>query len=290
LDKLINNKKVRIRKMAIYYTPHPVLFSVGSFTIYSWGLLNALAILIAGFFIYKNAKKYFKKEEILKIFFVMLLGGILFARIFYVLIHPSEFSSILDYFLIWKGGLEGFGVMLGVMAGAFIYSKIKKFDFWRFMDIAAPWFALGYAIGRIGCFLRGCCFGIPTSLPWGILYSQGSLASAYFTQPVHPTQIYHAIADLIIFLILILISRKKEKQMHFIRKPAGNIFLLLLILYSAERFLIDFLRWHPPTEILKFGFSIEQLVYAIIFVISMILILKRNRNSKLYISTLQNMK
>jgi phosphatidylglycerol:prolipoprotein diacylglycerol transferase len=260
----------------IYYTPHPVLFNIGPFTIYSWGLLNAIAILVISFFIFKNAKKHFKENEILKIFLVMLISGILFARIFYILIHSSEFLGFYDYFMIWKGGLEGFGVMIGGLIGTFIYSKIRKFDFWRFMDISAPWFALGYAIGRIGCFLRGCCFGIPTSLPWGMVWSAGSLPSLYFPNlPLHPTQLYHALADFIIFFILIYMSRKRERQ--FIRKTGGNIFLLLLVLYSAERFLVDFLRWHSSSQIIAFGFSIEQLVYALIFVISLILIIKRDK-------------
>jgi len=262
--------------MAIYYTPHPVLFSMGPFTVYGWGLLNALAILIAGFLVFKKAKRHFDEKTILGIIISGVISGLIFARIFYILIYMNEFSTFWSLFEVWNGGLEGFGTFIGGILGVFFYAKIKKIDACKFLDIAAPYIALGYAIGRIGCFLRGCCFGIPTNLPWGIIYSEGSLAAAqYLNQAVHPTQLYHSIADFIIFAVLIFISRKKERQ--FIKKKSGGIFLLFLALYSIERFFIDLFRWHSSSQLLAFGISIEQLFYLLLFIASILIIRIRNR-------------
>ena len=269
--------------MSFNFTAHPVLLNLGSFTIYSWGLLNAIAILVACFFIYKKAKKHFPEKEIEGLALSAIISAIIFARVAYILINPKEFTSFIDYISIWKGGLEGFGTFIGGILGAYIFSKIKKIDFWAFMDTSAPWLALAYGIGRIGCFLRGCCFGLPTDLPWGVIYSEGSLAASQFTSAVHPTQLYHALADFIIFFLLLWLIKRKQKKVFKINETHGKIFLLFLILYSIERFLIDFLRWHSQNELFALGFSIEQFVYFIMFIVSLLLILKKARKRENFI-------
>jgi len=262
--------------MPFQFTPMPILFSIGSFNVYSWGLLNTIAILVAGFFIFRAAKKHFSEAVIFEMLSSIVIGGIILARLAFVLINFSEFPDFFNVLSLWTGGMEGFGAIVGGILGALIYSRFKKIDVWKFLDIAAPWLALAFAIGRIGCFLRGCCFGLPTDMPWGILYANGSLASAYVSGAVHPTQIYHSIADFVIFLILIIIAKRKERKILKLKENSGSMFLLFLVLYSIERFIIDFVRWKPATDMLSFGISIQQFAYLIIFAISLIMII-RNR-------------
>lgn len=264
--------------MSFSFTAVPVLFSAGGFTMYSWGLLNAIAIIVAGIFIYRNAKKQFSGNQILEMIVSMVAGGIIFARLGYILLNLSEFSNIISIFSVSSGGLEGFGGLIGGILGGYIYCKLKKIDFGKFLDISAPWLALAFAIGRIGCFLRGCCFGLPTDLPWGVIYNDGSIASLYYYEAVHPTQLYHALADFLIFLILILINKKKEKRIIKLKEKSGSLFLLFLILYSAERILIDFLRWKSPADTMGI-FSVQQIAYALLILIVTIMIVRNRKRS-----------
>lgn len=264
--------------MAFNFTAIPVLFSAGPFTMYSWGLLNAIAIIIAGIFIYRNTKNQFSGNEILETIVSMIIGGMIFARLSYVLLNLSEFSNFASIFSISNGGLEGFGGLIGGIFGGWAYSKIKKLDFGKFLDISAPWIALAFAIGRIGCFLRGCCFGIPTGLPWGIIYNDSSLASLYYSGAVHPTQLYHALADFMIFIVLIIINKRKESKIIKLREKSENLFLLFLILYSIERILIDFLRWKSPVDTLGI-FSVQQAAYLLLMLISIGIIVKNKKIS-----------
>ena len=98
--------------------------------------------------------------------------------------------------------------------------------------------ALGYAFGRIGCFLNGCCFGLPTNLPWGVVFPPGSLADFYcHGERLHPTELYSSFSGLLIFIILALLYRHKKFN--------GQILFWGLILYSIYRFLVEFLRYSP---------------------------------------------
>ena len=264
--------------MSFSFTAVPILFSAGQFTVYSWGLMNAIALIVAGIFIYRNAKKQFSGNEILEMIVSMIVGGIVFARLGYILLNLSEFANFTSIFSISNGGMEGFGGLIGGIFGGWAYSRMKKLDFGKFLDISAPWIALAFAIGRIGCFLRGCCFGLPTNLPWGIIYNDGSLASLYYSGAVHPTQLYHVLADFLIFLVLIMINRRKEKKVIKLREKSGNLFLLFLVLYSTERILIDFLRWKSPVDALGI-FSVQQAAYLLLMLISIGIMVKNKKIS-----------
>jgi phosphatidylglycerol:prolipoprotein diacylglycerol transferase len=260
-----------------------VLFSIGTFSVQTWGSLVALGMLISIFFILKEAKKrnILDKSEQLLIF--IMLSGIICGRIAYILNNLSEFPTFFSFFELWQGGIISYGVLIGVIIGAFLFkfsTKTTSKEFFDLLDIFAPYLILAIAIGRIGCFLRGCCFGIPSNLPWAVVYSGESLSGSI---AVHPTQIYHAIADFIIFFILLRLYKKKEhlnqtkKESKFeFFSISGSIFLLYLILYSAERFFIDFFRYHPINE--YFGrFSITQWIFLAIFIVSLVILNKKRK-------------
>ena len=258
----------------IEYQPIPILFHLGSFNIYTYGIIIVVAILTALFFILKKAKKEgIKEEHIYNLVLSITIGSLVLGRLFYFFANISEFSSFMDVFAIWRGGFFGIGTLIGGLLGALIYTKKAKLDFAQVMDLIVPYVALAFAIGRIGCFLRGCCFGTPTSLPWGIIYSEKSLVAeaGLAGVPLHPTQLYLVLSNLVIFLILLKINKLSK-----LKKPLfkGTPFLLFLFLFSLQRILVDFVRYYPEKYYVS-SFTVFQIAYAAIFIFAAILLLKK---------------
>ena len=129
-------------------------------------------------------------------------------------------------------------------------------------DHIVPYLALGQAIGRIGCFLNGCCFGKPTNLPWGMIFPGGSIAGdTYPAIHIHPTQLYSVYTNFLIFAILLLFGNWKKFD--------GQILYLYFILYSVSRFLIEFLRADNPQILL--GLTISQVICVVLFLAGVIM-------------------
>ena len=173
---------------------------------------------------------------------LMLVAGIAGARIFYIAqnfgyyrLNPYEMLSLS------KGGLVWYGAFIAGFGSAAAYIRIKRMDFWASLDLAAPYIALAQALGRIGCFMNGCCYGV--TMPDGAL---------------HPTQLYSAAALLCIFVIL----RIWQEHRHF----KGEIFLGYCAIYSIKRFVLEFMRGDNPGIFL--GFTISQVISLVVFVFS----------------------
>lgn len=251
--------------LMINLTPSTELFSIWDFSIQTWGSIVAFGIIIGLLFFFIEAKKrkMYEKAEAMLVF--MMLFGLILGRLAYIVVNINQFPSIYSWFELWNGGIISWGVLIGVIIGALFFKIISKTKFnelFCLLDIVAPYLILAIGIGRIGCFLAGCCYGIPSSLPWAVSYNNEAA--------VHPTQLYHFIADMIIFAILLkLYNKKKNLELHkakskfdFFNK-SGSIFLMFLILFSAERFFIDFLRYHPMNE--YYFLSITQWVFLALF-------------------------
>ncbi len=239
----------------IPYMPHPVLIDLGFLKIYSWGLMVAIAFIVATILAAKEAKrKNISPEKIYSLVTYIIIGAIIGSRIGYLLFNPNNLTNFLDIFRFWEGGLSFHGGFIGGLLFGFFYVKKNKLKFWEITDIVAPSIPLAQAIGRIGCFLRGCCYGIETTLPWGI---------QHLDQIRHPTQVYSSIA---LFLIFIFLSKQKYKK-NF----NGALFLTYIIIYSVFRFFIEFIRADPR---ILFGLTGAQIVSIILFVISLSLFLK----------------
>jgi len=214
---------------------HPILVHFGSFTLYTYGFFLAMGFLAAIWFSKRNARFYdLKPDDISDLFFVILISGIVGARLLYVIINFDDFkASPLDIFKLWNGGLVFFGGFMGAVAASIVTIRIKNLPFFKTADTIAPGVALGHGIGRLGCFFAGCCYGRQCDLPIAVQFSHpDSLAPLHV--PLHPTQIYMVAANLILFLILIFLQRRK--RFH------GMIFLSYIILYSVFRFIIEFFR------------------------------------------------
>jgi phosphatidylglycerol:prolipoprotein diacylglycerol transferase len=219
---------------------YPILFRIGPVSVHAYGFMIALAFLIGiPISIHYARREGIKAETILDLAIYVIIAAIVGSRFFYVVGQWDEYKSNLpEIFMVQKGGLVFLGGLLLAVLVVVFYAKWKKTPMLKLLDALTPGTLLGYAITRVGCFLNGCCFGLPTRLPWGIEFPFGSLAYSYFPgEKIHPTQLYAVASMLVAFLIIALLYPRKKFD--------GQVFCWGLILYSVYRFLVEFLRYSP---------------------------------------------
>ncbi len=233
----------------------PVICHIGPFAVYSYGLMLALGVLSASFLTAQEAfKRGIPKDVVYDLAFWVVLWGILGARLFYCLLNFDYFLQFpLEILMLQKGGLAWQGSLLtGALAGILFIRK-KKLPLWTVLDIAAPFIALGHAIGRVGCFLNGCCYGQAPA--WGVYFP-------VWHQRLIPTQIYMSFGELAVFLILRVLQQRGGQ-------PQGRLFLLYLLLSSVERFIVEFYR--ADHVVLWGGLSIFQYICAGIVILALVI-------------------
>ena len=231
---------------------HPILFQIGPFTIYSYGVALATAFLVCISLIQRESKKYNLNTETISNFcFWLLVSGIVGARILYCLLNPRLFiKKPLEILMLHHGGLVWYGGLIVAILVGSIYLRKRKLPVLKVMDFIIPYIALGHAIGRVGCFLNGCCFG-RSSENWGI----------YF--PVHqarliPSQLYSSFFLVVIFFILRYLRGRPHKE--------GEVFVFYIFFYSLMRFFIEFIRGDSQNFI--GGFTVFQLISSFLFLSS----------------------
>jgi len=236
---------------------HPEICKIGPLTIYSYGFMLVLAFFVSVALASRQARKSgIDGDFIFNFSFLVFICGILGARAFYVIENSGYyFQNPLEIFMLSRGGMSWFGgLFLGVAAGVF-FLKRSKYKAYAVLDLLVPFVVLAQSLGRIGCFLNGCCFG-KESL-YGV-YSplQGAV--------LIPTQIYSSLALLIIFVILRFFQERKHR--------AGQIFYMYLFLYSVKRFIIEFFR--ADNKVFSSGLTLFQLLSLVIFIISSFMLFK----------------
>ncbi|MBD3367836.1 MAG: prolipoprotein diacylglyceryl transferase [Candidatus Eisenbacteria bacterium] len=222
----------------------PVLFSIGSFPVRSYGVAMALAFLLGIWLARRRARDQgLDPDTIIDFSFYVIVLSIVGARAVFVAQHWSYFQlHPAGIVRIWDGGLAQYGGVLAGLATGLIYFARKGIDPWRGADIVAPSVALGIAVGRIGCFLNGCCFGRPCSLPWAVRFPADSHAAELFPgQAVHPTQLYESGAALLILAVLLIADRRKPFH--------GFTLWFFVMLLAVFRFLVDPIRQYGEASI-----------------------------------------
>ena len=239
---------------------HPILFTIGPITIYSYGVMLALAVLVCTYFLSVDARRYkISQETAYDLVFWCMLWGIIGARIFYVFIEWPYFSAnLLEILMLQKGGLAWQGGFLGGTLAGVWFARRKELSLRPLMDLGAPYIALGQSIGRIGCFLNGCCYGKPVA--WGIYFPTHNAR-------LYPTQLFECAGLFVIFLIL----KKAQSKPH----QAGYVFVFYLWLAAIERFIVEFYR--ADHDLLWLNLSLAQFVALGVFAagIVMAVILRR---------------
>lgn len=211
---------------------HPILFHLGFFTIYSYGLMVALGFAACTLLAAKTGPKFgIHQDRVVTLSIVILISGIVGARLLHVMLNLGEFiKDPLEIFMIMHGGLAFYGGAAAALLCSLAYLKISGTPILQAADLIAPYVALGHALGRMGCFLNGCCFGKPADGTFGVAFSDGILR--------YPTQVYSAAGLLILYCFLRVILEYRDFK--------GQVFFSYLILYSAGRFYLEYFRGDNP--------------------------------------------
>jgi len=197
-------------------------------------------------------------EKIADIVLWLMIGSILGARVAYVTTYwKDEFADqpLSEIFMIQHGGLVYYGGFIGAAIAGIIYLRWKKMPLWKTADVLAPSIALGNVFGRIGCLLNGCCYGRPTDLPWGIHFPPGHATGGV---PVHPTEIYDALDNFILYLLLAWLFRRKKFD--------GQVLATYLIGYAITRTIMEYFRGDYPIDHIHHGLTPGELVSIPIFI------------------------
>ncbi len=242
----------------------PVAFTIGSRPIYWYGVLVATAFIATVAHWNILARKEGRPAGFgSDLGFWIMLSGILGARVAYVLANPALFfPDVLEIIRIDKGGLVFYGGFIGACIALAVFARRHKLGLWSMADFAITGVPLGHAIGRIGCFLNGCCYGSPTSLPWCVEAHDACR---------HPTQLYEAAFNLAVYGLLLWFYPRRRKD--------GTVFALYLIAYPLGRFLLEFLRGDERLHWLGFNMAQEISVVLVIAGAALWFGLKRNRTS-----------
>lgn len=213
---------------------HPELFKIGPITIYTYGFLMALAIISAILITVKRGEKRgFSKDSIYDIAFYGVIGGILGAKLLYIIAEaPTLLKNPKAIIFMLTSGFVVYGALIGGALAAYIYCKVKGLNFIKYFDLTAPAIAFAQGVGRIGCLEAGCCYGKETNSIFGIVFHISPFAPNGVR--LIPTQIISSIGNFTFFLILIWFARKERKN--------GQVAGLYILLYSIGRFIIEFFR------------------------------------------------
>lgn len=223
---------------------HRILFHIGNLPVYSYGAMISLAVLVAAIFMSReSSREGIDPDNTLEAIIVAVIGGLLGSRILYVILNWEYYRGRWqDIFFARFEGLTFYGAFLGGVLAVLLWCRWRKINFFKFTDLAAPYFILSYAFGRIGCFLNGCCYGRVSTVPWAVaIPTVDSL-------PRHPVQLYAAAGGLIIFIILKLLQR--------FRPYIGFNLIALCALYGILRFTTEFFR---EEAIVWMGLTLAQL-------------------------------
>ncbi|HEX76232.1 MAG TPA: prolipoprotein diacylglyceryl transferase [Dehalococcoidia bacterium] len=246
----------------------PVAFSLGPFEVRWYGIMVVLAVVAIIIIALLEARRVgISEEHVYSVGLWAILGGIIVSRLVHV-IDKWDYYMAHPRHIIGFEGLTVYGAVIGAMLAVLIYAWVKKLSFWRLGDVIAPGAILGQAIGRIGCIINGCCYGLPTSLPWAVVYAHPS-SYAPPGVPVHPTQIYHLLWNLAAFAVI--------WQLRTQLKPQGSLFLTYLALYAIGDLSIRFVR---PGEPFLFGIQQAQLIGIAILVVAVPWLVIRMRQAK----------
>jgi phosphatidylglycerol:prolipoprotein diacylglycerol transferase len=251
----------------------PVAFTIGSIGVRWYGIMVGLAVLTVVLWVLLEVRRgaRLSYDTVITAAVIAIPSGIIFSRLLHVVDRWEHYSQNPGE-IIGASGLTIYGAILGAVLAVWLYSKVSKFKFGYFADVIAPGIILGQAIGRVGCTLNGCCYGLPTSLPWGFVYAHhDSLAYADSSlllpgTGLHPTQVYEIIFNLLLFGLLLKLRGKL--------KPDGSLFLVYISLYSLWRLGVGFLR--EGTSFL-FGLHQAQVIALIVLAIAVPIMVMRTR-------------
>ena len=226
---------------------HPELFRIGSFPIHTYGVFLALAFLSAILLAVRlGGRDGLPKERIYDLCLWMLLASLVGSKLLMLFTEPEYRSNpvaLLSLDFLRSGGVF-YGGLIGAVVAGYLLMRRYKLPWWKTADACAPGIALGNVLGRLGCFSAGCCWGKPTTEPWGVRFTElaHEITGVPAGVPLHPTQLYESLSMLIVFFFLLWLHRH--------RRFSGQVILTYALLYAMIRFVIEFFRDDPRGDVL----------------------------------------
>jgi len=260
---------------------YPELFHIGSFPINTYGVFLALAFLCAILIAVKlAARDGLPKEKIYDLSLWMLLASLVGSKLLMLFTEPEYRDhplQLLSLDFLRSGGVFYGGFVAAVLTGYFLMKRYNL-PWWKTADACAPGIAIGNFFGRQGCFAAGCCWGKPTTLPWGVKFTElgHEITGVPTNTYVHPTQLYESFAMLGVFVFLLWLHKRK--------RFSGQVILAYALLYSIVRFAVEFVRDDPRGDILGLttltGLSTSQLISLIVGASALVLLIVRRRRTQ----------
>ena len=239
---------------------HPILFQSGPVVIYTYGILVAAGVLLGLWYARRQAPRAgLNPEKVWNLGIYMILSALVMAKIWLVfsdwdfyMAHPRQIFSIATF----QSGGTFYGGVVGALLVVGIYTYVQRMPVLPLLDTFSAAVPLGHTIGRLGCFAAGCCYGKPTEVAWGVIFSNPNaarLAGTPLGVRLHPTQLYEAAAEFLNFIILVWIGGRQRFR--------GQILGAYLFLYGIERGIIEFFRGDPGrTMMFHDSISLMQIV------------------------------
>ncbi len=227
----------------------PLLFKIGPVPIHTYGFMIAVGFLVCLAVIRRlGTRAGVNVEKALDAAFLMLLVGFAGARLLFVITRFEYFmTDPLAVFKVWEGGLVFFGGPLAGIPFGWWYFRRNKLPIWTFLDVLAPGLVIAHAFGRLGCIAAGCCYGKPTGSSWGFKFYSELVDKNLHGVPLHPVQLYEAIALILLFLGMLWVSKRKVFE--------GQVAVTYLLAYPVIRTLIELFRG----DLIR-GFVVDNLI------------------------------
>jgi phosphatidylglycerol---prolipoprotein diacylglyceryl transferase len=249
---------------------HPVLFEIGGFPVYTYGLLLAAGYLLGlQFALVRGRARGLDPNRLMDLGIWIIISALVGAKLLLLIVERDRFGwSIADAVNLARSAGVFYGGLISAVIVALWYLRRHRMPVWTVTDVFAPGIALGHVIGRLGCLFAGCCFGRPTDVPWAITFRNELAAGTPLGVSLHPTQLYEAGAELLILIFLLVFEKKG-------RAFPGRTFWSYLLLYGGSRFILEFYRGDPRGVI--GALTTSQVVSLIIVPLSVIMLFVLSR-------------
>lgn len=254
---------------------HPILFEAGGFTIYTYGFYIAVGASLGFAYMARQGKKQFgfTFDQANTLFILLVTASVIGGKVFLIFENP-EFYLSQPKRLVSGSGFVFYGSLLFAIPTMLWYFHKSKIPILGMLDIMAVVTGLVHGLGRIGCFMAGCCYGLPTTLFPGVVFTDERCQAEPLNTPLHPTQLYEAGAIFLIVMILWLLRSK--------RKFEGQLFLLYMIMYAIVRALLEMLRGDVERGFIAEGLlSHSQFISLLVAGTALLFYVKLNRRATL---------
>ena len=271
----MNEFHVSFPNLGWEFTINRVLFSIGLFPVYWYGMIIATGLILALVYAHFSAPRYHvDSSKLMNCVFAGIVTGISGARLYFCIFKwDYYFANPIEILSIRDGGLAIYGGIIGALLGGLAVAKLQKMKFLPILDITMVGFLIGQGIGRWGNFFNQEAYGTPTDLPWGMM-SEGTLG-----ETVHPCFLYESLWCLLGVAVLHFYGKYRQRY-------AGQIFYLYLVWYGFERMIVEGLRTdslYLPFQLFGMDIRVSQVLSFAIFVTGIVLlIINRKKEDPFY--------